>query len=249
MREDDGNGIQAMTRLLASAALALGIMPTVLAAQDDAVHGPVVVELFTSQGCAACPPADAMMGDLAARDDVIALSLHVDYWNYLGWADTFSQAAFTDRQHAYGHAAGSTVVYTPQMIIGGQDRVMGARAMEVADQIVAHRDAPDPVALQVRAAGAGAYDVEATWVAPIPAPEMVVQLVAYSPFEVVEISRGENAGRRAEYHNVVRQWTVMAEWDGKEAFAANVAPASDLPHVVIIQRAGHGVIFAAARLD
>jgi hypothetical protein len=73
---------------------------------------------------------------------VIALSLHVDYWNYLGWEDTFSQAVFTERQYAYGRAAGSTVVYTPQIIVGGQDRVMGARAMEVADQIAAHRARP-----------------------------------------------------------------------------------------------------------
>jgi hypothetical protein len=140
-----------MTRFLAGFGLALGLVSgTGALAQEAQADGPVVVELFTSQGCAACPPADAMMQDLAAREDVIALSLHVDYWNYLGWEDTFSQAVFTDRQYGYGRAAGSTVVYTPQLIVGGQDRVMGARAMELADRIAAHRAAPDPVALECR---------------------------------------------------------------------------------------------------
>jgi hypothetical protein len=147
-----------------------------------------VVELFTSQGCAACPPADAMMAELAARDDVIALSLHVDYWNYLGWEDTFSQAVFTDRQYGYGRAAGSTVVYTPQLIVGGQDRVMGARAMELADRIAAHRAAPDPVAVEVAPDGGGAaFMIRAAGSVGGTAPEMVVHLVAYSPHEVVEI--------------------------------------------------------------
>jgi hypothetical protein len=188
-------------------------------------HSPVVVELFTSQGCSACPPADAMMEDLAAREDVIALSLHVDYWNYLGWEDTFSQAAFTERQYGYGRAAGSTVVYTPQLIVGGQDRVMGARAMELADRIAAHRAAPDPVALEVAAGdGASAFVIRARWVDPAPAPQMVVQVVAYSPQEVVEISRGENAGRVAEYTTSCALDGV-GEWDG----AAPFAPRSSAP--------------------
>ena len=153
----------------------------------DMRQGPVVVELFTSQGCAACPPADAMIAELADREDVIALSLHVDYWNYLGWEDTFSDAAFTQRQYGYSHAHHSTVVYTPFLIIGGSHPVMPDRAMQVADHIAAHRTAPDPVHLSVAPSGAG-YAVEAQWADPAPAPEMVVQLVAYSPRETVEIT-------------------------------------------------------------
>lgn len=240
-----------MTRTLAGLGLALGLLPGVGAwAQDAGANGPVVVELFTSQGCAACPPADMMMADLADRDDVIALSLHVDYWNYLGWEDTFSQAAFTERQYAYGRAAGSTVVYTPQLIVGGQDRVMGARAMEVADQIAAHRDLPNPVAVEVASDPANAaFLIRASWVDAGPAPDMIVQLVAYSPHEVVEISRGENAGRTAEYHNVVRHWHVIAEWDGAAPFNATFQAQSDLPHVVIVQGANHGAILGAASVD
>ncbi|AHM05533.1 hypothetical protein that often co-occurs with aconitase [Roseibacterium elongatum DSM 19469] len=166
-------------------------------------QSPVVVELFTSQGCSACPPADGLLAQLADREGVIALALHVDYWDYIGWADTFAQPAFTQRQHDYGVAAGSTVVYTPQMVIGGADHVVGFRPMEVADLLMEHGNAPDPVRLSVDATGDG-YDLQADWLADTPAPPMVVHLVAYQPEERVEIARGENAGRVAEYHNIVR---------------------------------------------
>jgi hypothetical protein len=245
----DGNGMQAMTRFLAIAALGTALGFGVPAAAQEAATGPVVIELFTSQGCAACPPADEMMAELAARADVLALSLHVDYWNYLGWEDTFSQAAFTDRQYAYGRAAGSTVVYTPQIIVGGQDRVMGARAMELADLIAAHRATPDPVSIVVREApGGGAYAVEARWNGDAAAPAMIVQLVAYSGHERVDISRGENAGRVADYYNVVRDWRVLAEWDGRQPFSAQITPADNLAQAVIVQGAGHGTVLGAARL-
>jgi hypothetical protein len=221
---------------------------TSAAAAADMRQGPVVVELFTSQGCAACPPADAMIAELADREDVIALSLHVDYWNYLGWEDTFSDAAFTQRQYGYSHAHHSTVVYTPFLIIGGSHPVMPDRAMQVADHIAAHRTAPDPVHLSVEPSGAG-YAVEAKWADPAPAPEMVVQLVAYSPRETVEIARGENAGRVAEYRNVVRHWQVVAEWNGARIFAAEITPQGELAHAVIVQTAGHGAILGAIRLN
>jgi hypothetical protein len=240
-----------MTRLMAGMGLVIGLVWGAGAlAQDTPVNGPVVVELFTSQGCAACPPADMMMAELARRDDVIALSLHVDYWNYLGWEDTFSQAVFTDRQYGYGRAAGSTVVYTPQLIVDGQDRIMGARAMEVADQIAANRAVLDPVVVEVAPDSAGAaYLIRAEWRSTGQAPDMVVHLVAYSPHEVVEISRGENAGRVAEYHNVVRRWLVVADWDGAEPFSARVEAQTDLPRVVIVQRADYGAILGAAKID
>ncbi|MGP1355135.1 DUF1223 domain-containing protein [Roseicyclus sp.] len=238
-----------MTRTLALVALgaAFGLASPVLA--QDAAPQPVVVELFTSQGCTACPPADAMLAEMAGREDVIGLSLHVDYWNYLGWEDTFSQAAFTERQHGYGHAAGSTVVYTPQIVVGGSDRVMGARAMEVADLIAAHRAAPDHVQFAVGRTDDSTFTLEATWTGASPAPDMVVQLVAFTPHERVEISRGENAGRVADYHNVVRDWRVVAEWDGSRPFVARIAPSAEMPHIVIVQETGYGAILGVARLE
>lgn len=211
-------------------------------------EGPVVVELFTSQGCSSCPPADALLGELAGRDDVIALALHVDYWDYIGWADTFATTAFTQRQHYYGHAAGSTVVYTPQMVIGGAEHIIGNRTMEVADAIAAHRSTPNPVSVET-SASQGGWQVRAIWVGEGQAPQMVVQLVTYSPEEHVDITRGENAGLSTVYRNVVRSWQVVADWSGAAAFEAQVMPAGDMPHVVIVQTDGYGAILGAARLD
>ena len=101
-------------------------------AQDKPV---VVVELFTSQGCSSCPPADALLDRLSSRNNVLALSLHVDYWDYIGWKDKFASPAHTARQQAYARAAGRRSVYTPQMIINGLDDVAGTAPMDVADMI------------------------------------------------------------------------------------------------------------------
>ena len=101
-------------------------------AEGRADDMPVVVELFTSQGCSSCPPADALLHELSKRDDVIPLALHVDYWDYIGWKDSFAQPAFTARQRGYAQASGRRAIYTPQMIIGGQFDVVGNRPMDVA---------------------------------------------------------------------------------------------------------------------
>ncbi len=219
-----------------------------LTAAPALADSPVVVELFTSQGCSSCPPADELLGQLAERDGVIALALHVDYWDYIGWADTFASPAFTQRQHGYGYAANSTVVYTPQMVVGGVDRVIGNRPMEVANIVAAHSALPSPVTIEADATAEG-WQVRATWAGEAPAPEMVVQVVTYSPIEEVEITRGENAGLTMQYYNVVRSWQVVAEWSGAAPFEALIAPSSDMPHVVIVQSDGYGEIFGAAELD
>jgi len=235
-----------MRKTFAVAAVMLASLGTAVSAQDGA-DDPVVVELFTSQGCTACPPADALVGELSARGDVIALSLHVDYWDYIGWADTFAQPEFTERQYGYGHAEGSTVVYTPQIIIGGQDRVVGYRPMNVADLVQAHRDTEYPVEISVTQTGES-FRVEAQTRMPPPRPEMVVQLVTYSPHQQVQIERGERAGSTSDHYNVVTSWQVVSEWDGNSAFSATVEPAADVPHVVIVQQTGHGPILGAAWL-
>lgn len=209
--------------------------------------GPVVIELFSSQGCSACPPADQMLGDLAGRDGLIVLALHVDYWDYIGWEDTFARPEFTERQYGYGRAAGSTVVYTPQIVINGVDHVAGFRPMEVMDLIAQHSAEAHPVTITTRLQGAS-VEVSADWTSERPAPNMIVQLVAYSPEATVEITRGENAGATADYHNVARMLSVLADWDGAAAFRADVVPQSELPHVIIVQEAGFGAILGAAWL-
>lgn len=207
---------------------------------------PVVVELFTSQGCSSCPPADKILGELAQRDDVIALALHVDYWDYIGWKDQFADPAFTTRQRAYAHAAGSRRIYTPQMVVGGRDHVIGTKPMQLAEEIEKHRDAPSPVRVSLRRQGEH-VTIRAKAEGGIPSGS-TVQLVTYSPKEVVDVRRGENAGRRLAYHNIVRDWITVGTWNGSDDYAVRVKVTSDLPVAVLIQAPDAGAILGAAKL-
>ena len=213
------------------------------AAPAHAQDRPVVVELYTSQGCSSCPPADRFLAELAARDDVIALALHVDYWDYIGWKDIFADPAYTQRQKDYARAVGARTVYTPQMVIGGQDHVVGLRPMQVIERIIAHGDQPALVRLSVARSG-DALDIRAE--AKPAAPDgMVVQLVRYDPEETVEIKRGENAGRVMTYTNIVTDWQALAEWDGDAPLSLSVTAPGGAPAVVIVQAPGPGPILAA----
>ena len=134
MRWKDKNGPQGMHRLIA---LTLALW-TALAAGALAQGRPVVVELFTSQGCSSCPPADELLLGLAGREDVIPLALHVDYWDYIGWKDRFADPAHTKRQQGYARAAGEKMIYTPQIVVNGRDSAVGSKPMQVAELIRAH---------------------------------------------------------------------------------------------------------------
>jgi hypothetical protein len=213
-------------------------------AQDKA--NPVVVELFTSQGCSSCPPADAMLRELSHRDDVIPLALHVDYWDYIGWQDVFASPLFTRRQKQYARAAGEQAIYTPQLIVGGRDHVVGAKPMEVMDHLRAHGALASGVDLTLRRDG-GTLHVSATAKSPLAAPA-TVQIVRYTPEETVAIERGENAGRTVTYTNIVTSWDVLGDWSGTQPLAIQVALAGGSPVVIIVQEAGPGLILAAARL-
>lgn len=230
-----------MTRLLL-AALAAAFLSGPVSAEDR----PVVVELFTSQGCSSCPPADEMMNILAGRDDVIALSLHVDYWDYIGWKDEFADPQNAKRQRAYASAAGRRSVYTPEMIVNGKTDIVGAKPMEVAMAIDHHKKDPMTVALSL-SRSSGTVRIEAE---PIGAPvgAMTVQMLRYKPERVARISRGENAGRTIHYVNVTQDWKKLGEWKGKRPLTLEAEAAGDLPVVVILQAANHGPIIAAARL-
>jgi hypothetical protein len=233
--------------LLAALAAVLALGTVRAGAEQSAVQmRAVVVELYTSQGCSSCPPADAMMHHLARRDEVIALALHVDYWDYIGWADIFAQPAFTKRQKAYARAAGKRMVYTPQIIVGGRDFVVGNEPMEVTDAIAAHARLPEQVALRLTRVG-DRLRIEAAALGPLPS-EMVVQLVRYLPEETVEITRGENAGRRLTYTNIVTDWTEVARWSGAAPLELDVPAPGSAPAAVIVQTAGFGPVIAAAAL-
>jgi len=208
--------------------------------------GPVVVELYTSQGCSSCPPADELLGRLAKRDDVIALSLHVDYWDYIGWKDVFASPQYSERQRAYARAAGKRMVYTPQMVIDGQDLVVGTRPNEVANLIKAHTSTQDQVRLTVTRNG-DKIEITAEPLAK-GLGKMVVQMVRFSDGESVQIKRGENAGRKLAYHNVVTEWRVLKGWNGSGPLTFSAKMLGDDDCVIIVQAANHGSILAAVRV-
>lgn len=226
------------------AALWMGSM--IAGSEAHAQTHPVVVELYTSQGCSSCPPADALMEDLVKRDDVIPLALHVDYWDYIGWKDIFGNPAFTKRQRGYARAAGHRMIYTPQMIVDGQDHVVGNKPMQLADLVMKHKALPVSVTLDLERQG-DRLTVLGTADAAFQG-EVVVQLVRYLPQQTVEITRGENAGKTITYYNVVTEWQVIGTWDPATPLAMQADISGDLPVVVILQEPGHHAIVAAARL-
>ena len=234
--------------------LVFGLMALVIWAGAQAVpanageRSLVVVELFTSQGCSSCPPADALLARLAARDDVLALSLHVDYWDYIGWEDTFARPEHTGRQKAYSRAAGMRSIYTPQMIIAGKDHVIGNKPMEIADYIEMFRDKPVRVSLQGNVQ-AGVLHLEAKSATHMPLPDqMVAVLVTFTALERVDIQRGENRGQTIEYANIVTDMVQIGEWNGQGVLDLSTELTGDGPVAVFLQVAGPGEIIAAVRV-
>ena len=215
----------------------------------------VVIELFTSQGCSSCPPADALLRELATDPQILALSLHVDYWDYLGWVDALAKPAFSSRQKAYAYAAQSRAVYTPQMIVGGAVAMNGADRETLVAQLDRLASAPRQVSLRVQQVGAG-WQIDMAADPPLESGT-VVQIVHYLPEVQVMIARGENAGRAAAYANVATEWMTVAEWDGRAPLRIETATAAPARSAVIVQQlrtggryaALPGEILAAARLD
>ena len=185
---------------------------TALLPAASASAGPVVVELFTSQGCSSCPPADTFLNELIQRDDVIALTLPVDYWNYLGWTDTLAQAAHTERQRRYSLARGDRQIYTPQIVVAGTWHVVGSDRNAVNAAIDAAQDLPSielsvawvdgGLRLEVGDAEVGALGWGTLW------------MILFDDSETVAIGRGENAGRTITYRHVVLDMHRLAMWRG-----------------------------------
>ena len=204
---------------------------------------PLVVELFTSQGCSSCPPAEAYVGRLSARPDVVALAFHVDYWDELGWRDRFGLAESVQRQNIYARNLHRSSVYTPQIVIDGRLDTVGADGDAVARALAGQRQSA-PLSVSLRDA-AVLVDVGAQ-------PQSSgcdVLLVAYLRHALSAIGRGENAGRNLEEFNIVREVRRLGTWNGEpEAFRVPVAA---LPHdatdvAVLIQPIGQGPYVGAA---
>lgn len=207
----------------------------------------VVVELFTSQGCSSCPPADRLLADLASHDYVIALALHVDYWDYLGWKDDFALPAFSDRQRGYARHWGERTVYTPQMVVQGVKYMVGSRSDEIQRQIMQFEEQGPKVVLTASNQGAGIH-IE---LAPVGSGQGAADifLVRYSPGESVMIERGENAGRTIDYVNVVQSWETLGLWDGRGPAVVDAARVAAGEYVVIVQAEGLGEILAAQHIS
>ena len=211
-----------------------------------AQNGPVVIELFTSQGCSSCPPADAMLHDLAKRDDVIALALHVDYWDYLGWRDEFAHPAFSHRQSQYAHTWRKRTVFTPQMVIQGGEYMAGNQAATILQEISRAQGRPARAEIEATRQGGRA----AITIRPLTGAQAAsVYLVRYTPEATVSIERGENAGRDITYVNIVRDWVLAAEWDGRRAISFTPNDLGDDAWVVIVQEGTTGPILAAQQLQ
>jgi hypothetical protein len=176
-----------------------------------------VVELFTSQGCSVCPAADELLKSYAERSDVIALSLPVDYWDYLGWTDTLASPKFTGRQRAYARTRGDGEIYTPQVVVNGVAHVVGTRRGEIDRAIegTSRTLAPTRVPLRVWS-DTETLTIEAgTAVDPATASVGTVWLAVVQPRADVEVRHGENRGRKLTYYNVVRELTAVGMWSGQ----------------------------------
>ena len=239
--------LAASRRLLLAAGLLLAALAALPAQAGERL---TVVELFTSQGCPLCPTADAFLGELTKRGDVLALSFHVDYWDYIGWADPFAHTAYTKRQEKYLDRFGLAYVFTPQTIVDGGLHASGNRQDHILRNIV--------VAGKVEQ---GRIDVELTRISAgqvrirIPKPEAVYRgeaeiiLIRFDEKKETVVTRGENSGKKLVNYNVVRVMRPVADWNGEavdmvQRLVDLDAPGGDFCAVIIQERAQGRIIGA-----
>jgi hypothetical protein len=208
------------------------------AAQAATPADPAVVELFTSQGCSSCPPANANLIQLADRPDVLALSFDVTYWDYLGWMDTFDSPAYTARQRDYEAPLGESGPFTPQVVVDGSHDTVGNVRGDIESLIAqSHRPNAPQVALDHGKVSVGAGQGTAE-----------VWLVRYDPRVVqIPISRGENSGTTQPQTHVVRELTDLGSWKGMQTSFVLTPSSPGLKTAVLLQRGRGGPIIAVAR--
>jgi len=234
--------------LIAVVLAAAALFPAAVA-DAGAAKRPVVVELYTSQGCSSCPPADAILGQLSTRKDVIAMSLPITYWDMLGWKDTLASDADTKRQKAYAQAMWRGGVYTPQIIVDGVTDVVGGRDAQIESTIAAR--AADQQAVPVSVSADKRVVHVSIGAAEVKDPNATIWLFVVQPQATVAITDGENKGHTYTYHNIVREIRPLGIWKG-QPFSL------DLPRVellgahdsvvVAVQQGGYGRILGAGML-
>jgi len=228
-------------RLWLAAAIGL-LMPTLASAQQ--VPRPIVGELFTSEGCSSCPPADAAIAELArTRPDLLLLTFHVTYWNYLGWQDPYSFEAATQRQRRYVSLGVSPEVYTPALIVDGRLDAVGSDSTAVASAFQhAAQDARTDARIEVVRGPAGV-----TISVPSGTGSGTLLLIGYDSLHRTSIARGENGGRTLEEANIVRSMSVLGAWSGKPVQLQVPYPSGQNVAVLLQRDDGHIVGAAVAR--
>ena len=243
--------LRTMTKPCLRAGLILAVLALTCHAAAAADRRPVVVELFTSQGCSSCPPADALLGHLADRKDVIALTLPVTYWDMLGWKDTLASDANTRRQKAYASFMGRGGVYTPQMIVDGATDVVGSREAQVEAAISARTTDLPVVPVALSASQGELHVAVAASDTPAP-PTATIWLFSVLGKASVAIRSGENGGHTLTYRNVVRDVKALGIWKGQAVSLdlprGEVANTASNAVAVVVQQGGYGRILGAAFL-
>ena len=237
-----------MTRLSGFLISTLAVLVFGLTVAKADTKTPVVLELFTSQGCSSCPPADRLLGDLADEDGVIALSFHVDYWDYIGWKDTFASKVTTARQHAYARSLGERHVYTPQLVIGGKDHVVGSSRHAIRQAI---REAGKRAGSQAHLKLTSSDGLLKLDIPDMDSQPCEAWLFTFDRRHEVAVQRGENSGHKLAYSNVVREVHLLGRWEGgKQSFTVRQDKLSTEDrdgYVVIVQAKGQGPVLAAVQ--
>lgn len=239
-------------------AFAAALAGTACVAQALAGEPRAVIELFTSQGCSSCPPADRLMGELSRDPSLVTMSFPVDYWDYLGWKDTLALHGNSVRQREYAFTRGDREVYTPQAVINGVMHALGSDKAAIEKAIVRTRSVDAPLTLPV-----GITIDGGKLTVGIPAAQNVagrgeVWLFPITDRAEVKVSRGENHGRTLSYYNVVRRWVKLGEWNGQaenftlplSQLADSGLALTDIDHLAVIVQSGAadkpGLILGAA---
>ncbi|MDA5192706.1 DUF1223 domain-containing protein [Govanella unica] len=208
-----------------------------------------VVELFTSQGCSACPPADKLLAEMVNQPGILPLSWSIDYWDYLGWRDTFGKPEHTERQRNYNRKLGLSGVYTPQVIVQGTVEAIGSRREDVINLVTSQQSLKTSETYPIKFHFKGNRLTVSLGKAKLPETASV-WLVGFARERTVLVERGENKGQMLSYHNVVLTSGKLGEWTGKKAnFSADVVTlrAADADGIaVLVQYDDSGLIIAAA---
>jgi len=239
-------------REFVAAATLAGLAPGAGWATELKGH-PVLVELFTSQGCHSCPPADTFLGELAGRQEVIALGYHIDYWDYIGWKDPFADPLYTTRQRGYAAALGNRTIYTPQMVIDGRTDRVGSRRgeVEMAIRRFAEANQADRISVPISLRRAAEAITVALPPAAVPATGEVL-IAATLDAHTTSVKRGENAGRTLTDFSVVRLLATVGRYDGKAArwTVDRAALPADADRIAVwLQAPDLGPVWGAAQIS